>query len=519
MTFYSSSAIVQEKNRPVLPKFRKRVASQDFEVFHSAVKMNSATLLRRARPTPSRFRSMVTFYSWMLNACLLATISISCFSGQAAQIMKPNIVLILADDAGIGDFSAYGCKYGTTPNIDRLAREGMLFTRAYSGSAVCAPTRCVLMTGRHTGHAVRRANQSKDGLIPLPAGQATVASVLKQAGYATGGFGKWGLGNPGTTGVPEKHGFDLFYGYYDQVHAHDYFTDHLVRNSADVPVPGHEKQDWKAYSHTLIANETLKFIEQNKDKPFFCYAAWTLPHGNFVIPSNEPYSDKPWPKATKNYAAMIKLLDVDVGRVMQKLKELGLDDKTLVMFSSDNGANQQFVEHLSSTGELRGQKRFLYEGGIRAPFIARWPGRIAPGSISDLLISHVDFMATAAELGGVEAPKNDGISILPTLLGDKPRSSREHLYWEIYEPQFQQAVRIDDWKGYRTGTHAPLELYHLKDDPQEKNNVAATNPSVTKKIETIMAGEHTPSSHWDAPTMPRQDAKQSGKKRKGATGV
>jgi arylsulfatase A-like enzyme len=431
---------------------------------------------------------------------------------------KPNIVFILADDAGIGDFSPYGCKYGVTPNIDRLAAEGMKFTRAYSGSAVCAPSRCVLMTGQHTGHALRRANQSKDGLLSLPAAQPTVARLLHDAGYATGGFGKWGLGNPGTTGVPENEGFDVFFGYYDQVHAHDYYTDYLVRNSVNVPYQQSGKHTWEDYSHTRIANETLKFIEESKDRRFFCYAAWTPPHADYVIPENAPYSQKAWSETEKNYAAMVALVDKDVGRVMQKLKDLGIAENTLVIFSSDNGAQEEFIKPFGSTGGLRGYKRLLYEGGIRAPFIARWPGKIQPGTTNDLLTAFVDFLPTAADLVGVPAPTGtDGISILPTLLGRKQLRQHDSLYFEIYEPYFQQSVRLGDWKGYRLGTKAPLELYDLKTDPAEQHDLAAAHPDLVKKIEAIMAAEHTPSPHYDAPEQSQKDTKKPGKKKKAAS--
>ena len=427
---------------------------------------------------------------------------------------KPNIVFILADDAGIGDFSAYGCKYGVTPNIDRLAAEGMKFTRAYSGNAVCAPSRCVLMTGLHPGHELRRANQSKHGLLALPTGQMTVARVLHDAGYATGGFGKWGLGNPGTTGVAEQQGFDVFFGYYDQVHAHDYYTDYLIRNSAKVPIPQSGQHTWADYSHTRIANETLKFIEQSKERPFFCYAAWTPPHADYVIPENPKFSEKPWPEEIRNYAAMVALVDKDVGRVMQKLKDLGIDDRTLGIFSSDNGAQQEFIKPLASTGGLRGYKRLLYEGGIRAPFIARWPGKIQPGTTSGVLTTFVDFLPTAADLVGVSPPTGvDGISILPTLLGMKQAVQHESLYFEIYEPYFQQAVRLGDWKGYRLGTKAPLELYDLKADPSEQHDLARAHPDIVRKIEGIMAVEHTPSPHYDAPEQPENDKKKANKKK------
>ncbi len=418
----------------------------------------------------------------------------------SAPPLRPNIIYILLDDAGIGDFSAYGCKYGVTPNIDRLATEGMKFTRAYSGSAVCAPSRMVLMTGQHTGHILRRANQSKIGLLALPAGQTTVARMLQNAGYATGGFGKWGLGNPETTGVAEKQGFDVFFGYYDQKHAHNHYTDYLIRNSVKVPIQQSGKHTWADYAPTRIANETLSFIEQNKDRPFFCYAAWTPPHGDYVIPENPVFAGKAWPEEIKSYAAMVALADRDVGRVMQKLKDLGIDDRTLVIFSSDNGANPEFIEPLGSTGGLRGHKRMLYEGGTRAPLIVRWPGKIQPGTTSNLLTAFVDFLPTAAELSGLPAPKGlDGHSIVPTLLGKGQQTQHESLYFEIYEPYFQQAVRIGDWKGYRLGTKAPLELYDLKADPVEKQNIAAAHPDIIRKIEAIMKAEHSPSPYYDAP--------------------
>ncbi|MEY3479795.1 MAG: Arylsulfatase precursor [Verrucomicrobiota bacterium] len=444
---------------------------------------------------------------------LLATSPAAESSPQADR--KPNIVFILVDDAGIGDFSAYGCKYGLTPNIDRLAAEGMKFSQAYSGSAVCAPSRCVLMTGQHTGHVLRRANQSKVGLLSLPADQPTVARMLHDAGYATGGFGKWGLGNPGTSGVAENQGFDVFFGYYDQKHAHDYYTDHLVRNSVDVPYQQSGKHTWEDYSHTRIADETLKFIEENKDRPFFCYAAWTPPHDEWVIPDNAPFSNEPWPVEIKNYAAMVSLVDKDVGRVMEKLKELGIDDNTLVIFSSDNGANDECIDPLGSTGGLRGYKRMLYEGGIRAPFIARWPGKIEPGTTSDVQTTFADFLPTAADLIGAPAPANtDGISILPTLLGQQQTKLHDALYFEIYEPYFQQSVRMGNWKGYRLGTKAPLELYDLKADPAEKNNLASAHPDIVKKIEAVMAEQHTPSPHYDAPEQSEKGSKKPGQKKK-----
>jgi len=424
---------------------------------------------------------------------------------DAAPARKPNIIFILADDAGLGDFGCYGGQAVPTPNIDRLAAEGLRFVNAYSASAVCAPTRCGLMTGRHMGHATRRANGSKHGRIALQPDEITVAEVLKAAGYATGGFGKWGLGNPGTTGVPEKQGFDRFYGYYDQQHAHNYFPAFLVCNSVDVPLPGGNGVRGKAgkgtaYSHDLILAETLKFIEDHRAEAFFIYAAWTLPHGNFEVPAIAPeFADKRWPEPVKIHATMLKRLDDSVGQVLAKLRDLGLDENTIVFFSSDNGAAGPGVNTFNSAAGLRGLKRSLYEGGIRAPLLARWPGNVKPGTTSELLTGHVDFLATAAELAGAPAPPNDGISIAPTLLGREQTAKHEALYWEIYEgpAPFQQAVRWGDWKGYRTALAGPLELYDLKSDPAEKTNVASQHPEVVKQIETIMAREHIRNPNWD----------------------
>jgi len=457
---------------------------------------------------PHFWRAMLFLVSLGLPASLL----------HAANPARPNIIFILADDSGLGEYGCYGGTVLSTPQVDRLAAEGMRFTNAYSGSAVCAPTRCVLMTGLHPGHGLRRANQSKNGLLALEAGTITVARMLRDAGYATGGFGKWGLGNEGTTGAAEKQGFDLFYGYYDQVHAHSYFPDDLTRNGVREKLPGNTGGKGTQYSHDLIEAETLKFIEAGAKggKPFFCYAAWTLPHGKFEIPDFSAFAGKPWPEAVKIHAAMIARIDTGVGRIMAKLRELGIDQNTLVIYSSDNGATGPGMQTFNATAGLRGSKRDLHEGGIRAPFLARWPGKIAAKSTSDLLTSHVDFMATAAELAGAKAPRTDGLSIVPTLLGRAPATARDALYWEIYEgpSPFQQAVRLGKWKGYRTGTKAPMELYNLEADPAEQNNLAAQHPAEVKAIDAIMAREHTPSPNYDTPEQP--STKKGGGKKKAA---
>lgn len=442
-----------------------------------------------------------------LTKTVLAALALSTFGFAAPS--KPNIIYIMVDDAGIGDFSNYGGKHIKTPVMDRMAEEGMQFTQAYSGNAVCGPTRCVLMTGLHPGHALRRANRSNNGLLPTPKGTTTVATILHKAGYKTGGFGKWGIGNVGTTGVPEKQGFDLWYGYYDQVHAHDYYPEFLIKNSKQIELKGNLGGKQKTYTHYLIVEETLKFIEDNKDGPFFCYAAWTPPHGKYVIPKDDPsllqYKDKPWNQMVKNYAGMVSLLDQGVGQILAKLEELGIEDNTLVIYTSDNGANLPFIKTLQSSGNLRGAKRSLYEGGIRAPFVARWPGKVKAGSTTEILTSSIDLMTTAAELAGVAAPtESDGISILPTLLGNEQKQKHEWLYFEIYEGAFQQCLRMGNWKGYRKGTQDPVELYDLTKDPGEKNNLAAEHPEIAKKLISIMNKQHLPSPNYTTPEHARK---------------
>jgi arylsulfatase A-like enzyme len=344
--------------------------------------------------------------------------------------------------------------------------------------------------------------------------------MLRKAGYATGGFGKWGLGNPGTTGVPEKLGFDLWYGYYDQVHAHDYYPEYLVRNSKREELPANKNDKRGSYTHYLIENETLKFIEDHKDEPFFCYAAWTPPHGDYVIPHDDPnylqYEKKSWSQKDKNYAGMVSLLDQGVGRIADKLKKLGIAENTLLIYTSDNGANASFAKTLRSNGILRGVKRSLYEGGIRAPFIAHWPKKISPGTRSDLLTTHVDLMATAAEIAETEVPiKSDGISILPTLLGKPQKIKHDFIYFEIYEGPFQQSVRVGDWKGYRRGLKDPVELYDLSKDPSEKRNIAEQHPDIAQNLTGILGNQHGPSPHFTAPNHFTNRARKRKRKENG----
>ena len=421
----------------------------------------------------------------------------------AASADKPNIIFIMSDDQGWGDLGCYGSTAVLTPNLDRMAREGMRFTDAYTGSPVCGPARCALMTGLHSGHGTRRGNtatalqKTLNGrpLVPLAADDFTVASLLKKAGYATGMMGKWGLGNPGTTGTPDKHGFDYYFGYLDQVHAHDYYTDYLLRNGERVELEGNKGGKTEQYTHDLFAADALRFIREHKDGPFFLYLPYTVPHGKYVVPDDAPYSGKPWPQQVKNYAAMITRMDEDIGEMFALLKESGLDEKTIVFFTSDNGPNPPFLKDLKSSGPFRGVKGQLLEGGIREPFIVRWPGKVPAGTVTDFPTIFYDFMATAADLAGVEPPKNtDGVSIVPTLLGKKP-PPRDFLYWEFYSP-FHQAVRIGPWKGIRWGTKDPLELYDLSKDPGETTNVAAQHPDIVKQMEAIIEREHVDSKYW-----------------------
>jgi arylsulfatase A-like enzyme len=438
----------------------------------------------------------------------------------AASKGKPNIIFILADDLGYGDLGCYGQQRIQTPNLDRMAAEGMIFTNHYAGSTVCAPSRCCLMTGLHTGHAWIRGNAR----IPLRPEDITVAQLLKGAGYTTGIIGKWGLGEPDTTGIPNKKGFDYWFGYLNQAHAHNYYPDYLWRNEEKVPLANEVKPvnppsgvatKRVQYSHDLFAAEALKFVSENKDKPFFLYLAFTIPHANnedkpngMEVPSYGPYANEDWPEPQKGHAAMITRMDSDIGRLLARLKGLGLDNKTLVLFSSDNGPHKEGgvdPEFNDSNGVLRGHKRDLYEGGIRVPLIARWPGKIKAGSGTEHISAFWDFLPTCCELAGVTPPAGiDGISYLPTLLG-KPREQGKHayLYWEFHEQGKKQAVHYGSWKGVRLNVakkpDGPIELYDLATDPSEERNVAAEHPEMVAKIAEIMATARTPSEHWAWP--------------------
>jgi arylsulfatase A-like enzyme len=425
----------------------------------------------------------------------------------------PNIIFILVDDLGYGDLGCYGQKRIQTPHLDAMASEGVRFTQCYAGSTVCAPSRCCLMTGRHTGHAHIRGN----ALVPLRPEDVTVAEVLKKAGYATALIGKWGLGEPGTTGIPNRKGFDEFFGYLNQGHAHNSFPTYLWRDEARVPIEGNtERNDHpgvcatcKTFSNDLFTREALDFVERKKNGPFFLYLAYTIPHANnergqatgdgMETPSYEPYADQPWPQAQKGQAALITRMDRDLGLLFQKLKESDLDKQTIVFFSSDNGTHKEGgadPEFFKSSGPLRGFKRDLYEGGIRVPMIVRWPGKITAGSVSDFVWAFWDLLPTAAELADASAPPElDGLSVLPALLGQTP-ARHDFLYWEFHERGFTRAVRMRDWKAVSLSPDRPVELYDLSADIGETRNVAGEHPDVVARIEAYLRTARTPSERW-----------------------
>jgi len=429
---------------------------------------------------------------------LLVVMSL-CVVANAAE--KPNIVFILADDLGYGDLGCFGQKLIQTPSIDRLAAEGMRFTQAYAGATVCAPSRCSLMTGLHNGHAPVRGNREikPEGQFPMPADTVTVAHMLKKAGYHTGIIGKWGLGHPGSASTPEKMGFDYFFGYNCQREAHEYYPQHLWRNTEKVILNGEK------YSHDLMADEALQFVRDSakQPEPFFLYLAFTIPHAKLQVPDVAPYADRDWPDNLKKLAAMVTRMDRDVGRLMALLKEQRIDDKTLVLFASDNGAAYR-DEVFAHSGALRGNKRDMYEGGIRTPAIARWPGHVAAGVVNQQVWCFYDVFPTLAELVGAPAPaRTDGISILPALLKN---TTIEHppLYWEFHERGFDQAARIGNWKGVKLGKDGPIELYDLTVDPSEKTDVAKSHPDVAAKVAEFLKSARTDTPDWPIKETPKK---------------
>jgi arylsulfatase A len=462
----------------------------------------------------------------------------SSFSSFSQSKSKPNIIYIYADDLGYGELGCYGQTKIKTTHIDQLAKEGMRFTQHYSSAPVCAPSRCMLMTGKNPGHSYIRGNyemggfedSTERGQLPLHEGAYTIAKMLKERNYATGMVGKWGMGVVGTTGSPLNHGFDYYYGYLDQKQAHNFYPTHLWENdrwdSLNNPfIYVHRPLDSTAatdadfnyykgndYAPQKMTGKALAFIEKNKSTPFFLYLPYTIPHLSLQLPDEyvnkykgmfdeRPYFGQKGYAATKyplsTYAGMISYLDDQVGIILQKIKSLGLDENTIVMFSSDNGTtfsapvDKQFFNSVSG---LRGLKMELYEGGIRVPFIARWPGKIKAGSQSDLVTVQYDMLATFSAITGELVSNTDGISILPTLLGKAQQEQHPYLYFEYPENGGQVAVRMGDWKGIRKNiikdSKAAWELYNLSTDPQEKNNIASLHKDMLDRFNAIVKKEH-----------------------------
>lgn len=412
--------------------------------------------------------------------------------------LRPNIIYIMADDLGYGDLGCYGQQKIKTPEIDKLAVRGMRFTAHYAGTAVCAPTRCSLMTGLHTGHCYIRANSpGYPGQVPLPAESETLAKMLKRAGYTTACIGKWGLGNPGTSGDVNSQGFDLFFGYHEQVHAHNYYPSYLFRNSTRIELDG------KSYSHDLMTAEALKFIDDNQKKPFFLYLPYCIPHASFQVPELGEYEQKDWTKKQKAEAAMITRLDRDVGRLTRRIEKLGLTSNTLLIFTSDHGTHgaRGLANFFNSSGKLRGVKRSMYEGGLRVPMIACWPGQVPAGVESDHISAFWDILPTFADLsGGKPSAKHDGISMLPSLLGHaKKQKQHEYLYWELYEGRANRGIRMGRWKGVQPNLlkNNKLQLFDLDNDEEETTDIAAKHPDVVAKLRAKIAEAHVDSPLWN----------------------
>ena len=436
----------------------------------------------------------------------------SAFGGE-----KPNIIFIMADDLGYADLGCYGQRFIKTPYVDRMAREGLKFTQVYTGAVVCAPSRSVLMTGQHTGHTRVRGNKGANtpphdgqkGRIPLRPEDFTVARLLQNAGYRTGITGKWGLGEPGSTGLPNDHGFDEWLGYLNQDHAPDYFTDFLWRNKKKQPIVENADGKRRVYSHDLLTEFALDFIRENKSRPFFLCVPYCIPHAKLEVPDLESYADQNWPEDAKIFAAMITRMDRDVGRILDLVDELGIGKKTIVFFCSDNGSARGWRGLFDSCGPLREKKGSVYDGGIRTPMVVRCPGKIPAGETSEAVWYFADVLPTAAELAGVRPPGNiDGIGVAEVLYAAKPpkelsrKLRNRFLYWEEHgKKQFRQALRHGDWKAVRPGQGKALELYDLSKDIGETRDVAARHPEVVAKIEEYLKTCRTDSVHWPLPTQ------------------
>lgn len=435
----------------------------------------------------------------------LALIFFACLANvdMTAEDGPPNIIFIMADDMGYGDAGCYGQKHILTPNIDRLAAEGMRFTQCYAGSTVCAPSRSVLMTGLHVGHTRVRGNFGVGGVqglgggsgrIPLKDEDLTVAEVLSDAGYTTGIMGKWGLGEPNTSGTPNRQGFDTWFGYLNQRRAHSFYPEFLWFNEQRFSLPGNLNQENSQYSHDLMTGFATHFIRKNHGNPFFLYLPFTIPHSKFQVPDFGPYAEKDWPLQEKTYAAMISRMDRDIGVILDLIDELQVTSKTIVFFCSDNGAADRYDGLFDSSGPLRGRKRDLFEGGLRTPMIVRWPGKITEDSENHTPWTFADFLPTAAAIAGTKAPRNlDGTNILPTLLGETQNLRERFLYWEFFERGFQQAARWRDWKAIIPGSDEPMQLFDLESDLGEKRDLAKRHPEIVDRFKRFFSTARTDS--------------------------
>lgn len=465
--------------------------------------------------------------NWIFTIVLLG------FAGEAAAQEKTNVVFILADDLGYGDLGSYGQRLIATPHLDQLAAKGMKFTQFYAGTSVCAPSRASLMTGLHTGHTAIRGNYEiePEGQLPLPKGTFTLGKLFKQAGYRTGVFGKWGLGYPGSEGTPTQQGFDEFFGYNCQRESHNFFPGHLWENDLRIDY-ANTPESQVVYAPEVIQQKAMQFLDRNHDEPFFLFLTYTLPHAGLQLPAGDPlfekykkefgespkpipaewdgsgYQPQAYPHAA--YAAMVSRLDQYVGEVVKKLEKLGIAEQTLIVFASDNGPHREGGNDpafFNSSGNFRGVKRDLYEGGIREPLIAYWPSVIKQGSVSAHMGAFWDFLPTFAALTGQQVPvPTDGLSILPTLESKSGKQAKHQaLYWEFHEDGGRQAVRMGDWKGLRQQVkvqrNAPLELYNLRSDPAEKKDLSAQHPDIVQKIMAFMEKSHEENQNF--PFLPK----------------
>ncbi len=465
-----------------------------------------------------RILNIILAFSFILTSCKKQVVETP---------KKPNIIFILADDLGYGDLGVYGSKHIKTPHLDKMAANGIRFTNHYSGSTVCAPSRSTLMTGMHTGNTYIRGNND----LSITDSVVVVPELLKPAGYSTGLIGKWGLGEADTEGIARKQGFDFFFGFLNQIRAHNYYPDYVWKNDEKFLLENEVKicdkegyyangigsvsTNKKQYIQDLFLEEALGFIDREKENPFFLYYAVTPPHANNegwmnnshgmevpggLTPDYGQYRDKDWPESAKGYAQMVSILDSDVGAILRKLKDLNLDENTLVIFASDNGTHAEGgndPEFLNSNGALRGIKRDLYDGGIKTPMIAYWPNKIKAGQVSDHISAFWDFMPTVCDVVDIETPEGlDGISYLPELLG-KEQPKHEYLYWEFHERDGKQAIRKGKWKAIRVNflkdKNAPLELYDLENDISERHNVANEHPEFIEELELELEKARTPS--------------------------